>query len=320
MEILGMSPAVAAAGLLLLLGGAMAVAWPLMQQGRERSGIKRRLHVEPARETGNASPAAAGAAPEAGKSVRQKARKQALKTAQEFYSNSDSATVAKLRARLIKAGFLDPGAVGMFFLARVVGLVAGIALGAVLGLFLGFEIGGNRWTPMLLFGIFGYFFADLALMNITRKRHTEYRNGFPDFMDLMVVCSDAGMSMEAAIERVSREIAKTYPALSQNLQLVSIELRAGRNINDALKALGDRLGLDEVRSFATLLQQSKELGTSLSNALRVFSDEMRHKRMSMAEEKAHALPAKMSVPVTACILPVVLLVAIIPIIVQFTGE
>ena len=146
----------------------------------------------------------------------------------------------------------------------------------------------------------------------------EYRNGFPDFMDLMIVCSDAGMSMEAGIERVSRELVATYPSLSENLQLASIELRAGRGLEDALRSLGDRLSLDEVRSFATLLQQSKELGTSLSGALRVFSDEMRHKRMSLAEEKAHALPAKMSVPVTVCILPVVLMIAIIPIIVKIT--
>ena len=83
------------------------------------------------------------------------------------------------------------------------------------------------------------------------------------------------------------------------------------------RALADRLGVDEVRAFATLLQQSKELGTSLSGALKVFSDEMRHKRMSAAEEKAHALPAKMSIPVTVCILPVVVMIAIIPIIVRF---
>jgi tight adherence protein C len=148
------------------------------------------------------------------------------------------------------------------------------------------------------------------------QRVTEYRNGFPDFMDLMIVCADAGMSLEASIERVSKEIRVTYPLLSQNLVLVSLELRAGRSINEALKALSERLGVDEVRAFATLLQQSKELGTSLSGALKVFSDEMRHKRMSAAEEKAHALPAKMSIPVTVCILPVVVMIAIIPIIVK----
>jgi len=168
-------------------------------------------------------------------------------------------------------------------------------------------------------GAFGYFMPGLMLTRLVATKMREYRNGFPDFMDLMIVCSDAGLSMEAGVERVSRELAKTYPSLSQNLQLVSLELRAGRSLDDALKALSDRLSLDEVRSFATLLQQSKELGTSLSGALRVFSDEMRHKRMSLAEEKAHALPAKMSVPVTVCILPVVLMIAIIPIIVKMSA-
>ncbi|TIS43843.1 MAG: type II secretion system F family protein, partial [Mesorhizobium sp.] len=178
----------------------------------------------------------------------------------------------------------------------------------------------SRWTFIILSGAAGYFLPGLVLTQKVREKMREYRNGFPDFMDLMIVCSDAGMSMEAGIERVSKELARTYPSLSQNLQLVSLELRAGRSLDDALKALADRLSLDEVRSFATLLQQSKELGTSLSGALRVFSDEMRHKRMSLAEEKAHALPAKMSVPVTVCILPVVLMVAIIPIVVRLTSH
>ena len=177
----------------------------------------------------------------------------------------------------------------------------------------------TRWAFIGMSGVAGYFVPGLVLVKLVRDKMREYRNGFPDFMDLMIVCSDAGMSMEAGIERVSRELNLSYPSLSQNLQLVSLELRAGRSLDDALKSLADRLSLDEVRSFATLLQQSKELGTSLSGALRVFSDEMRHKRMSLAEEKAHALPAKMSVPVTVCILPVVLMIAIIPIIVKMTS-
>jgi tight adherence protein C len=181
----------------------------------------------------------------------------------------------------------------------------------------------SPWTSRAGFVIFsaalGYFLPAFWLSRQMSAKLTEYRHGFPDFMDLMIVCADAGMSLEAAVERVSREIAKSYPSLSQNLMLVTIELRAGRQMQDALKGLAERIGLDEVRSFATLLQQSKELGTSLSTALRVFSDEMRHKRMSLAEEKAHSLPAKMSVPVTMCILPVVLLIAVIPIIVQISG-
>ena len=177
----------------------------------------------------------------------------------------------------------------------------------------------RRWTVIATAAGLGYFSPNIWLMQQVKGKVREYKNGFPDFMDLMIVCADAGMSLEAAIERVSREITKTYPSLSQNLSLLSIELRAGRTLDDAMKALSDRLGLDEVRSFATLLQQSRELGTSLAGALRVFSDEMRHKRMSIAEEKAHSLPAKMSVPVTMCILPVVMLIAVIPIVARLSN-
>ena len=160
----------------------------------------------------------------------------------------------------------------------------------------------------------------LILGRLISAKMREYRNGFPDFMDLMIVCSDAGMAMEAGIERVSKELSAPIRRSARTCSSCRWSCRAGRSLDDALKSLADRLNLDEVRSFATLLQQSKELGTSLSGALRVFSDEMRHKRMSMAEEKAHALPAKMSVPVTVCILPVVLMIAIIPIIVKMTAD
>jgi tight adherence protein C len=244
-----------------------------------------------------------------------------VKTAQDFYAKSDPENVARLRLKLIQAGYMDPGAVGTFFLIRFGALVVFAAFAfAVVTLFGSDASAMNRMIFIGMLSAGGYFLPGFWLSRVVTARMREYRNGFPDFMDLMIVCSDAGMSMEAGIERVSRELAKTHPALAQNLQLVSIELRAGRGLDDALKSLADRLSLDDVRSFATLLQQSRELGTSLSGALRVFSDEMRHKRMALAEEKAHALPAKMSVPVTVCILPVVMMVAIIPIIVKLTAD
>ncbi|RUT98025.1 type II secretion system F family protein [Mesorhizobium sp. USDA-HM6] len=299
--------------LLLVLGGG-AVAWPLVVAKGDRNEVKRRLKVEVVQPIEQAEPA-----PRKNASA---VREKAVKRAQEFYAKSDPENVARLRLKLIQAGYMEPRAVGMFFLIRFAALV-----GAALGAFLinhwaasAESTVTSRWTFIILSGAAGYFLPGLVLTQKVREKMREYRNGFPDFMDLMIVCSDAGMSMEAGIERVSKELARTYPSLSQNLQLVSLELRAGRSLDDALKALADRLSLDEVRSFATLLQQSKELGTSLSGALRVFSDEMRHKRMSLAEEKAHALPAKMSVPVTVCILPVVLMVAIIPIVVKLTSH
>lgn len=300
--------------ILLLLAGGGAVMWPLVAAKGTRDDVRRRLRID--------EKAADKPAESAQKKSRGAVREKAARTAQEFYARSDPENVARLRMRLIQAGYMDPRAVGMFFLVRFCGFV-----GAALAAFIFNEwladadsTTTSRWAFVIMSAAAGYFLPGIILGQKIRERSREYRNGFPDFMDLMIVCSDAGMSMEAGIERVSRELAATYPSLSQNLQLVSIELRAGRSLDDALKALADRLSLDEVRSFATLLQQSKELGTSLSGALRVFSDEMRHKRMSLAEEKAHALPAKMSVPVTVCILPVVLMIAIIPIIVKMTSQ
>ncbi len=297
----------------MLVVGLTITVFSFVSNSSERGGVKRRLRVEPAHQP-------EAVVPMETKRGESMVSESTIAKARDFYAKNDPESVARLRMKLIQAGFMDPGAVGYFFVAR-------FALLAVLGL------GAFAWTNLMSsdvsltsrgsFVIFaaalGYFLPSLWLSRTARTKLTEYRNGFPDFMDLMIVCADAGMSLEAAVERVSREISKTYPSLSENLLLVTIELRAGRQMEDALKSLSERIGLDEVRSFATLLQQSKELGTSLSAALRVFSDEMRHKRMSLAEEKAHSLPAKMSVPVTMCILPVVMLIAVIPIIVQISG-
>lgn len=303
----------AMAALALLLVGGGALAWPMLAAGDAKNDVKRRLRVE-------ASPDAAGTKQSESTKRKSAVQDKAVKTAQEFYARSDPESVARIRLKLIQAGYMDPSAVGHFFLFRFGGLMAGAVAGFFLVEVLGFGSSAiERWGTIGGIAIFGYFLPGLVLSRIVATRMREYRNGFPDFMDLMIVCCDAGMSMEAGIERVAREISGTYPSLGQNLQLVSIELRAGRGMDDALKSLGDRLCLEEVRSFATLLQQSRELGTSLAGALRVFSDDMRNKRMSVAEEKAHALPAKMSVPVTVCILPVVILIAIIPVIVKYSA-
>jgi tight adherence protein C len=136
-------------------------------------------------------------------------------------------------------------------------------------------------------------------------------------MDLLVVCADAGLSMEAALDRVGRELGDSYPSLSANIYMATLEMRAGRTLSEALEHFGDRLGLEEARSFATLLQQSEELGSSLTEALRVYSDDMRHKRMSRAEEKAYSLPAKLSVPLMICIFPVIIIVIMLPVYVRF---
>ena len=172
------------------------------------------------------------------------------------------------------------------------------------------------WPMVLVGGIFGYFAPSLYLSRVISVRQVEHRTGFPDFMDLLVVCADAGLSMEAALDRVGRELADSYRSLSANVHMATLEMRAGRTLGETLDHLADRLGLEEARSFATLLQQSEKLGSSLTEALRVYSDDMRHKRMSRAEEKAYSLPAKLSVPLTLCVFPVVIIVILLPVYVR----
>jgi tight adherence protein C len=149
-----------------------------------------------------------------------------------------------------------------------------------------------------------------------KTRRFEHRMGFPDFMDLLVVCADSGLSMEAAFERVSRELGETYPSLTANIHITNLEIRAGRNLKERLERFGERLGIEEARAFATLINQSIDLGSSITDALRVYSDDMRHKRLSRAEEKAYALPAKLSVPMMVCIFPVIFVVILLPVFVK----
>lgn len=144
----------------------------------------------------------------------------------------------------------------------------------------------------------------------------EHRIGFPDFLDLLVICVEAGIGMDAAIERIGSELERSYPSLSKNLKFMSMEMRAGRASREALENLATRLGIEEAKSFATLITQSEELGSSLVQSLRVYSDEMRQKRMARAEEKAHALPVKLVIPLGFFIFPVILGVTMFPIVLK----
>jgi tight adherence protein C len=127
--------------------------------------------------------------------------------------------------------------------------------------------------------------------------------------------------MEAALNRVGSELTDTYPSLAANIHMTNLEIRAGRTLSEALEHMSERLGLEEVRAFTTLIQQSTELGSSITEALRVYSDDMRHKRLSRAEEKAYALPAKLSLPMMICIFPVLFVVILLPVVVRvMTGN
>ncbi len=123
---------------------------------------------------------------------------------------------------------------------------------------------------------------------------------------------EAGLSLDAAVTRITDELVRRYPRLAEHLKLLTLELRAGRSRREVWSRLAERLGIDEARSFATMLRQSEEMGTSLGDTLKVFSDEMRSKRMLRAEEKALALPAKLVVPLILFIFPCLLGVLMLP--------
>lgn len=153
-----------------------------------------------------------------------------------------------------------------------------------------------------------------SLVSVRRdKLFEEHRQGFPDFLDLLVICVEAGISVDSAMERISRDIRRDYPSLARNLSFMSLEIRAGKSTKESLDNLGMRLGIPEAKSFATLIRQSEELGTSLVQSLRVYSEEMRQKRLAKAEEKAASLPAKLVLPLGFFIFPVVLGVTLLPV-------
>lgn len=245
-----------------------------------------------------------------------RAARRVIEYTNKHYSSVDDKNTKVLRRRLVQAGYFDPRAIAYFFLGRTV-LAIGLALTTFIALpLLGMTAGTSFWLFVGVAGIAGYLGPSLYLDKRIAKRKAEYQAGFPDFMDLLVVCADAGLAMEAALDRVGHELTESYPALCGNIHMANLEIRAGKTMTEALEHLGERLGLDEARSFSTLISQSAELGSSITEALRVYSDDMRHKRLSRAEEKAYALPAKLSLPMMVCIFPVLFVVILLPVIVR----
>jgi tight adherence protein C len=250
-----------------------------------------------------------------------KAAQKLVDYATKYYSSADAGDVKILRRRLMQAGIYDVHGAAYFFMARI-GVAVGLAAAAFFGLpMFGFSGKSSVWLFVIFAGVLGYLVPSFYLDRRIAARRLEHQAGFPDFMDLLVVCADAGLSMEASLDRVGRELGEAYPSLAANIHMANLEIRAGRTMTEALEHLGDRLGLDEARSFATLIQQSDELGSSIGDALRVYSDDMRHKRLSRAEEKAYSLPAKLAVPMMLFIFPTLFVAILCPVIVRLaTGN
>jgi tight adherence protein C len=227
----------------------------------------------------------------------------------------DDTLRGKLRRELIKAGYFTNDAINYYIFSRLAAVVALPLLAYLLleafvpATRLGTPLKISAVTVVMLLGVLG---PDAYLARRSRQLVHHYRRSFPDMLDLLVVCVDSGLSLEAALDRITREIIKQNRALGSNLLMLGAEIRAGRSTVEALGSLADRLGLDEARSFALVLRQSVELGSDIGDALRVFSDDMREKRLLRAEESANKLPVKMVFPMACLIFPVILGMIMLP--------
>ncbi|MCM8557957.1 type II secretion system F family protein [Sphingomicrobium sediminis] len=222
-----------------------------------------------------------------------------------------------LRRKMVAAGYDSPSAPRIFNLIRILATF-GLPLFLVLWVFItGSEMGlVGLYFVVVISALFGYVIPGLLLQVKVDRRQEEMVNGFPDALDLMLVCVEAGLGLETAFDRVGMEMMHSHPLLAHQFASVVLEMRAGRSREDALRRLADRAGVDEIRAFSTLLIQSQKLGSSVAATLRVYAAEMREKRRMRAEERAHRLPVLLSMPLVGCMLPVMVGVLMVPAVIR----
>ncbi len=224
---------------------------------------------------------------------------------------------SKIKKELLRAGYFGENSVVLYQSIRLSLLGAFVLLSIIISNLSGVQFTSGTKLIVTAFAAAAGFLLPSRYIHWRQKQIVEEcRNGFPDFVDLMVICAEAGLSPRAAIDRLSREIATTYPYLGANLYLTNLEVRAGVSIHEALFNLGRRTQVEEASTLASLLQQTEQLGTTITDALRIYSDEMRERRLIRAEERAHSLPVKLVLPLGLFVFPVVLVVILLPVMIR----
>ena len=219
----------------------------------------------------------------------------------------------KLRRSLIQAGFEHPSA-PVWYVAIRFGLAIGLPL---LFIALTAASGRNGGGPLAIFGPLvlsgaGLVGPRLFINARASARRTKIEHQFPDALDLMVVCVEAGLGVDAAFQRVGEEVSRSHPEISHEFEVLSDELAAGRSRPDALKSMAVRLDVESIRAFVALLVQTEALGVSIAQGLRTYSAEMRESRFLAAEEKAMRIPVLMTIPLVACFMPVIVVALLLP--------
>lgn len=297
----------------------MAIALPLMR-GNERNArlkaisqrreeLSRQQHERLARDR---------AAPMR-KAGRNKQRVDRMRAILERVNLQELAASKELRQRLMAGGYRSPGAPVVFLFLRLGTTIGFIAL--ALGYFAITREpvpGGHKLMILAVALLVGFYLPALLVKNRAQKRQEELTLAFPDTLDLLVICTESGLSIEAAFARVTEEIGDTSPMMAEEMGLTSAELAFLGDRRKAYTNMADRTGVQAARSLATTLTQSEKYGTPVSQALRVLAEENRQERMSKAEKKAGSLPAQLTVPMIVFFLPALFVAIIGPAIVQIT--
>ncbi len=224
----------------------------------------------------------------------------------------------RLTAKLRAAGYTSTMAPRVFTLSRLIGVFA-LPLG-----YIALAYSGPGDPPSFLkvyligasLALLGLYLPNLFVQAKADRRRDELLRGFPDCLDLLIICIESGLSIEAAMDRVGREMVLSHPLVAEMLSVATLQLRAGASREDAFRKMSDMAGVDEIRSFTTLIIQSDKLGTSIATTLRVYASEMRERRKLRAEERAHRLPVLISIPLVMCMLPVMIGVLMLPAVVR----
>jgi tight adherence protein C len=222
-----------------------------------------------------------------------------------------------LRIRFMNAGLRGESAPTIYFgVKTLLAIAAPLLLWLVLLLFASTLSTNAMLSYLLAASALGFYLPNLILGRMMRARQLEIFENFPDALDLMTVCIEAGLAIDAAIARVADEMATSAPAVSEELHLVTLELRAGNSKEKALRNLAMRTGVEDVETLVSMLIQAERFGTSIADSLRVHSENLRTKRRQRAEETAAKIALKLLFPLIFCIFPALMLVLLGPAMIQ----
>ena len=247
--------------------------------------------------------------------LRAGAKKDKLEKYSNFLEPQDEEEMSAMRLLLLQAGYRSKNAVRTYHFLQFALGIGLLTIGVLVAIYqsaTGDPTTKNTLITILGPGFAGYYLPKYWITKRQQKRQEEIINGFPDSLDMMLVCVEAGQSMDQAILRVAKEIRAGFPALADEYDTVAHEMKAGKDRVSVLRDMSERAGVPDVSSFVTVLIQSASFGTSVAEALRVYASEMRDKRVMRAEEKANTLPTKMTLATMMLMVPPLLIILIGP--------